>query len=77
MSDDSKRGLRVRKYIGDEYYEETMIKDDKHQAMLKRLEDIGIPLDKVSFVDKGSKDATKNMMKDIFNTLCKGDDDEE
>ena len=76
MSDDSKRGLRVRKYIGNESYEETMIKDDKHQAMLKRLEDMGIPLDKVSFVDKGSKDSAKNVMEDIFNTLTKGDDND-
>ena len=74
MSDDKRKG---KKYIGDEGYEDSMINDDKHQAMLERLEGMGIPLDKVSFVDKGSKDATKNMMEDIFNTLCKGDDDEE
>ena len=73
MSDDKRKG---KKYIGDEGYEDSMINDDKHQAMLKRLEDIGIPLDKVSFVDKGSKDAAKNMIEDIFNTLTKGDDND-
>ena len=73
MSDDKRK---AKKYIGDEGYEENMIKDDKHQAMLKKLEDIGIPLDKVSFADKGSKDSAKNMMQDIFNTICKGDNDD-
>ena len=73
MSDDKRK---AKKYIGDEGYEENMIKDDKHQAMLKRLEDMGIPLDKVSFADKSSKDSAKNVMEDIFNTLTKGGDND-
>tara|TARA_R110000824_G_scaffold328157_3_gene514998 strand:- start:621 stop:842 length:222 start_codon:yes stop_codon:yes gene_type:complete len=73
MTEDKRK---AKKYIGDSGYEENMVNDSKHQAMLKRLEDMGIPLDKVSFADKGSKDSAKNMMEDIVNTLTKGDDND-
>ena len=68
MTEDKRK---AKKYIGNPGYEENMVNDSEHQTMLKRLEDMGIPLDKVSFADKGSKDSAKNMMEDIFNTLTK------